>query len=81
MQPYDSLPRLRVDHFGSVREACYHRNMRHLLIAQILGAVLFAIGLGGFFLADWAPSLLVAGIGALFFMIAAILSRMKSDEP
>jgi hypothetical protein len=55
--------------------------MRHLLIAQVVGAVLFAIGLGGFLFADWSPSLLVAGFGALLFMIAAILSRMKSGEP
>ena len=56
-------------------------NTTHLLITQIIEEVLFAIGLGGFFLADWAPSLLVAGIGALLFTIASILSWMKSGEP
>lgn len=60
---------------------CVVSNTTHLLITQIIEEVLFAIGLGGFFLADWAPSLLVAGIGALLFIIAAILSWMKSGEP
>lgn len=55
--------------------------MRHLLIAQIIGAAFFAVGLGGFLFADWALSLVIAGFGALLFMVAAILARMKSGEP
>jgi hypothetical protein len=55
--------------------------MKNLLIAQILGAVLVAIGAAIYLsgATGWGFGLAVAG--ALLFMVATILSGMKSGEP
>ena len=55
--------------------------IKNLLIAQILGAVLVAVGAAIYLFGATGWGFSVAVAGALLFMVATIMSGMKSGEP